>query len=102
MEASRASAPPRKDAVISEERYERYHRFARERGTNRVLYYLARAIIVPAVLIWFRLERQGREHAKISGGLIVAATPRTLLDPFVIGVLLPPRPRHQFLAQAEP
>src|SRR3954451_4343459 len=101
MEASRASAPPRKDAVISEERYERYHRFARERGTNRVLYYLARLLIVPATLIWFRLERQGREHAKVRGGLIVAANHRSFLDPFVIGVLLPWRRRIQFVAKVE-
>src|SRR3954454_8659478 len=101
MEASRASAPARKDAVISEERYERYHRFARERGTNRVLYYLARLLIVPATLIWFRLERQGREHAKVSGGLIVAANHRSFLDPFVIGVLLPWRRRIQFVAKVE-
>jgi glycerol-3-phosphate dehydrogenase (NAD(P)+) len=101
MEASGASAPPRKDAVISEERYERYHRFARERGTNRILYYLARLLIVPATLIWFRLERQGREHAKVRGGLIVASNHRSFLDPFVIGVLLPWRRRIQFVAKVE-
>ena len=101
MEAQSASAPPRKDAVISEERYERYHRYARERGTNRILYYLARVLLVPAFLIWFRLDRHGREHARVDGGLIVASNHRSFLDPFVIGVLLPWRRRIQFVAKVE-
>ncbi len=101
MEAQPASAPPRKDAVISEERYERYHRFARERGTNRVLYYAARILLVPAFLIWLRLGRHGREHARVSGGLIVASNHRSFLDPFVIGALLPWRRRIQFVAKVE-
>ena len=49
------SAPPRSDDVISDECFERYHRFARERGASRVLYYIARALLVPALLIWLRL-----------------------------------------------
>jgi 1-acyl-sn-glycerol-3-phosphate acyltransferase len=101
MEAQSASAPPRRDAVISEERYERYHRYARERGTNRVLYYLARLLLVPFFLIWFRLGRNGREHAKVSGGLVVASNHRSFLDPFVIGALLPWRRRIQFVAKVE-
>ncbi len=101
MEAQPASAPPRRDAVISEERYERYHRFARERGTNRVLYYAARILLVPAFLLWLRLDRHGREHARVSGGLIVASNHRSFLDPFVIGALLPWRRRIQFVAKVE-
>jgi 1-acyl-sn-glycerol-3-phosphate acyltransferase len=101
MEAQSASAPPRKDAVISEERYERYHRFARERGTNRFLYYIARILLVPAFLVWFRLDRHGREHARVDGGLIVASNHRSFLDPFVIGALLPWRRRIQFVTKVE-
>jgi glycerol-3-phosphate dehydrogenase (NAD(P)+) len=98
---SRVSAPPRADDVISDERFERYHRFAREKGTSRVLYYLARAILVPAFLIWFRLERVGREHARLPGGLVVASNHRSFLDPFVIGAFLPWRRRLQFVAKVE-
>ena len=100
-EASRRSAPPRNDAVISQERFEAYHRFAREKGTSRVLYYVLRAILVPAFLVWFRLQRSGREHARFKGGLIVAANHRSFLDPFVIGALLPWRRRLQFVAKVE-
>ena len=50
MEAApRRSAPPRHDDVISQERFERYHRFARETGTSRVLYYVIRAVAGPGV-----------------------------------------------------
>jgi glycerol-3-phosphate dehydrogenase (NAD(P)+) len=97
----RVSAPPRSDDVISDERFERYHRFAREKGTSRVLYYVARVILVPAFLIWFRLERVGREHARLPGGLIVSSNHRSFLDPFVIGAFLPWKRRLQFVAKVE-
>jgi glycerol-3-phosphate dehydrogenase (NAD(P)+) len=101
MDAPRASAPPRTDRVISEERFERYHRYARERGVNPVLYVLVRAIVTPACLVWFRLARHGRRHARVSGGLIVASNHRSFLDPFVIGIALPWRRRLQFVAKVE-
>ena len=100
-EGPRRSAPPRSDEVISRERFERYHAYARRRGTNRTLYYLARALLVPVFLVWFRLQRTGREHARMRGGMIVASNHRSFLDPFVIGVLLPWRRRMQFVAKVE-
>jgi glycerol-3-phosphate dehydrogenase (NAD(P)+) len=95
------SAPPRTDEVISEERFQRYHRYARERGANAFLYLLARLILQPVLLIWFRLQRSGREHARIDGGLVVASNHRSFLDPFVIGTMLPWRRRAQFVAKVE-
>jgi glycerol-3-phosphate dehydrogenase (NAD(P)+) len=100
-EGPRRSAPPRNDDVISQERFDRFHRFARERGTSRVLYYVARLLLQPIFLIYFRLQRSGREHAKFKGGLIVASNHRSFLDPFVIGALLPWRRRMQFVAKVE-
>jgi glycerol-3-phosphate dehydrogenase (NAD(P)+) len=97
----RASAPPRADDVISEERFRRYHEFAREHGVNKLVYTIVRCLFVPAFLLWFRLERQGREHARIKGGLIVASNHRSFLDPFVIGALLPWRRQIQFVAKVE-
>jgi 1-acyl-sn-glycerol-3-phosphate acyltransferase len=101
MDEQRRSAPPRNDAVISEERFERYHRFARDKGVSLLLFYLARCLLVPAMLIWFRLQRKGREHARVKGGLVVAANHRSFLDPFVIGAFLPWRRRLQFVAKVE-
>jgi glycerol-3-phosphate dehydrogenase (NAD(P)+) len=100
-EPKATSAPPRRDAVISEERYERYHEYARRHGVNAPLYTLVRLVLVPFFLVWFRLQRTGREHARLKGGLIVASNHRSFLDPFVIGALLPWRRRIQFVAKVE-
>jgi 1-acyl-sn-glycerol-3-phosphate acyltransferase len=97
----RRSAPPRSDDVISRERFERYHDYARRRGTNRVLYYLARIVLQPAFLIWFRVQRTGREHARAKGGMILASNHRSFLDPFVLATLLPWPRRIQFVAKVE-
>ncbi len=101
MDQPRRSAPPRTDAVISDERFERYHEFARRHGVNRVVYFVARCILTPAFLIWFRLQRTGREHARVKGGLIVASNHRSFLDPFVIGASLPWRRHIQYVAKVE-
>jgi glycerol-3-phosphate dehydrogenase (NAD(P)+) len=100
-DAPRRSAPPRSDEVISEERFQRYHRYAREKGVNRLMYFIARLLLTPAFLLWFRLERQGREHARVPGGMVVASNHRSFLDPFVIGTLVPWRRRIQFVAKVE-
>ena len=100
-DAPRRSAPPRRDEVISEERFQRYHRYAREKGVNLPMYLLVRLLVTPVVLLWFRLERQGREHARVPGGMVVASNHRSFLDPFVIGTLVPWRRRIQFVAKVE-
>ncbi len=101
-EAPRHSAPPRIDQVIGEERFQRYHAYARRHGVNRALYLLARAILAPAFLIWLRLSRTGREHLRgIKGGLIVVSNHRSFLDPFVIGATLPWRRPMQYVAKVE-
>src|SRR5436305_3442612 len=96
------SAPPRTDVVISEDRFRRYHEYARKRGVNPLLYFLARAMLYPAFLIWLRFSRTGREHLRgIKSGLIVASTHRTFLDPFAIGASLPCRRPIQYVATIE-
>jgi glycerol-3-phosphate dehydrogenase (NAD(P)+) len=101
-QAQRTSAPPRTDDVISEERFQRYHAYARKRGVNRFLYLLARLILQPAFLLWLRLSRTGREHLRgIRGGLIVASNHRSFLDPFVIATSLPWRRPMQYVAKVE-
>jgi glycerol-3-phosphate dehydrogenase (NAD(P)+) len=66
---------------------ELYHERTRTRGVNTIVYWIARAILQPAIQIWFRLSRRGREHVP-SGGLILAANHRSFLDPFAIGCCL--------------
>ena len=86
---------------MTEERLASYHAYTRERGVNFVLYLLARLVLQPAFLIWLRLTRHGREHARVRGPLIVAANHRSFLDPFVIGITLPWRRPLHYVAKVE-
>src|SRR5215216_638296 len=63
---------------------ERYHERTRRRGVNSFVYWPVRAVVKPAILLYFRLRRLGREHIP-SGGVILAANHRSFLDPFAIG-----------------
>jgi glycerol-3-phosphate dehydrogenase (NAD(P)+) len=58
------------------------------RGVNPVIYWTLRAILVPAFLVYFRMQRIGREHLPKQGPLLLAANHRSFLDPFVIGMLV--------------
>ena len=59
-----------------------------EHGVNPVLYRLLRAILVPAFLVYLRMDRIGREHLPRSGPLLLASNHRSFLDPFLIGTLV--------------
>ena len=54
---------------------------------NPVIYWVARIVLLPSFLIYFRLERIGSTHLPRSGPLLLAANHRSFLDPFVIGSL---------------
>lgn len=58
---------------------------ALERGVSPLLYLLVRAVLVPFFLVYFRLERIGRENIPKTGPVLIAANHRSFLDPFVIG-----------------
>jgi glycerol-3-phosphate dehydrogenase (NAD(P)+) len=64
-----------------------FRKRALARGVNPVLYWLARAVLLPFFLLYFRLERVGRDHIPSSGPVLLAANHRSFLDPFVIGAL---------------
>src|ERR671923_902095 len=76
----------------------RYHERTRRRGVNPVVYWIARAILQPAIMVWFRVSRTGRRHIP-DGPVILAANHRSFLDPFVIGICLR-RPMY-FMAKKE-
>jgi 1-acyl-sn-glycerol-3-phosphate acyltransferase len=54
---------------------------------NPLVYWVARTVLVPCFLVYFRLERIGSEHLPRSGPLLLAANHRSFLDPFLIGAL---------------
>jgi glycerol-3-phosphate dehydrogenase (NAD(P)+) len=65
-----------------------FHVRALERGVNPLLYWPLRAILLPCFLVYFRLQRIGREHLPRRGPLLLASNHRSFLDPFVIGTLV--------------
>jgi glycerol-3-phosphate dehydrogenase (NAD(P)+) len=86
---------------VTEERLQRYHDYTRAHSVNWPLYLLARVFMTPFFLAYFRLGRTGREHGRVSGGLIVAANHRSFLDPFAIGAALPWRRPMNYVAKIE-
>jgi glycerol-3-phosphate dehydrogenase (NAD(P)+) len=86
---------------MSEQRLLRYHEYTRRHGVNWVMYALVRGILQPICLVYLRLSRQGREHARVKGGLLVAANHRSFLDPFVIAFSLPWRRPMNYVAKIE-
>src|SRR3954465_10485057 len=63
-----------------------HHRRARERGVHPVVYWVVRPVVQPALQLYFRVARIGREHVPAEGGVILAANHRSFLDPFVVGI----------------
>ncbi len=86
---------------IGSDRISAYHEYTRTKGVNWVIYFVARLFLQPAFLIWFRLKRLGKEHARVTGGLIVASNHRSFLDPFVLGSMLPWRRPMHYVAKVE-
>jgi len=84
-----AGGPPgtRSSAHLSGADLDAFRERTLAHGVNPVLYRLVRAILVPAFLLYFRLQRIGREHIPSSGPVLLAANHRSFLDPFVIGAL---------------
>jgi glycerol-3-phosphate dehydrogenase (NAD(P)+) len=101
IEHPQQAAEELSDPRIDPERLARYHRFTREKGVSWALYIVLRLILQPAMLIYVRLSRIGREHARVKGPLIVASNHRSFLDPFAISVCLPWRRPMHFVAKAE-
>jgi glycerol-3-phosphate dehydrogenase (NAD(P)+) len=59
-----------------------------KRGVNPVIYWVLRSLLVPFFLVYFRMQRVGREHLPRTGPLLLASNHRSFLDPFVIGTLV--------------
>ncbi len=80
------------------ERLAPHHERIRRRGVNRLVYWPFRAFAQPALHLYFRIRRTGREHIP-AGKVILAANHRSFLDPFVIGTCMR-RPIY-FMAKRE-
>jgi glycerol-3-phosphate dehydrogenase (NAD(P)+) len=58
------------------------------RGVNPFVYWTLRAILVPAFLVYCRMQRIGREQLPKTGPLLLASNHRSFMDPFLIGMLV--------------
>jgi glycerol-3-phosphate dehydrogenase (NAD(P)+) len=61
---------------------------AQGRGVNPLVYWVARAVLQPFFLVYFRMQRIGMEHIPKEGALIIASNHRSFMDPWVIGMML--------------
>ena len=86
---------------MTPERLASYHAYTRKHSVNWPLYCVARAVLLPFFLAYFRLARLGRDYGKAKGGVIVAANHRSFLDPFVVGACLPWRRPMNYMAKRE-
>ncbi len=86
---------------MTPERLASYHAYTRRHSVNWPMYCVARALLVPFLLVYFRLSRLGRDYGRAKGGVIVAANHRSFLDPFVVGACLPFRRPMNYMAKVE-
>lgn len=76
-----------------------YHERTRTRGVSMPVYWVTRAILQPAMHLYFRLRRIGRANIPAEGPVILASNHRSFLDPWTVGTCLR-RPVH-FVAKRE-
>jgi glycerol-3-phosphate dehydrogenase (NAD(P)+) len=86
---------------MSAERLQRYHAYTRRHGVNWPMYLVARVLMTPFFLVYFRYVREGRDNGRLRGGLIVASNHRSFLDPFAIGGVLPWSRPLNYVAKVE-
>lgn len=66
---------------------QRLHQRAREHRANPLLYAFVRVTFQAFFLLYFRMQRIGREHVPSSGPVLITANHRSFLDPFVIACM---------------
>ena len=78
---------------------EQAHRLARERGVSRLLYALARLVLVPFLRVYCRVRVSGAEQIPKRGPAIIAANHKDFWDAFFIALATK---RHvRFMAASE-
>jgi 1-acyl-sn-glycerol-3-phosphate acyltransferase len=79
--------------------HEEAHQLARSKGSNAVLYFLVRLILVPIVRLVFGLAAEGTEHIPRKGPVVIAPNHKSFWDAFFIAAVV--RRRVHFMGKAE-
>lgn len=79
--------------------HEEAHRLARTKGSNPVLYFLVRLVLVPLMKLVFGLTATGTEHVPKTGPVVIAPNHKSFWDAFFIAAVV--RRRLHFMGKAE-
>jgi len=79
--------------------HEEAHRLAREKGSNPVLYFLVRLVLVPLMKVAFGLTATGTENIPKHGPVVIAPNHKSFWDAFFIAAVV--RRRLHFMGKAE-
>ena len=79
--------------------HEEAHRLARTKGSNPVLYFLVRLLLVPLMRLVFGLTATGTEHIPRTGPVVIAPNHKSFWDAFFIAAVV--RRRLHFMGKAE-
>jgi 1-acyl-sn-glycerol-3-phosphate acyltransferase len=75
------------------------HRLARTKGSNRVLYFLVRLVLVPVMKLVFGLTAEGTEHIPKHGPVVIAPNHKSFWDAFFLAAVV--RRQVHFMGKAE-
>jgi 1-acyl-sn-glycerol-3-phosphate acyltransferase len=75
------------------------HGLARSKGSNPVLYFLVRLLLVPVTKLVFGLTATGTENIPKAGPVVIAPNHKSFWDPFFIAAVVPRR--LHFMGKAE-
>jgi 1-acyl-sn-glycerol-3-phosphate acyltransferase len=79
--------------------HEEAHRLARTKGSNPVLYFLVRLLMVPLMKLLFGLSATGTENIPASGPVVITPNHKSFWDAFFIAAVV--RRRLHFMGKAE-
>jgi 1-acyl-sn-glycerol-3-phosphate acyltransferase len=75
------------------------HELARTKGSNPVLYFLVRLLLIPLMRLVFGLTATGTEHIPRTGPVVIAPNHKSFWDAFFIAAVV--RRRLHFMGKAE-
>ena len=75
------------------------HELARTKGSNPVLYFLVRLVLIPLMRLVFGLTATGTEHIPRTGPVVIAPNHKSFWDAFFIAAVI--RRRVHFMGKAE-